>query len=1152
MERPDKQAWVAKEHGEKAFCVHENIVNFNKTFERRLSNAMVLRIKIIKIPLAILSLSIIFLSVGCDGFGPEMHFRLLSSDKTGIHFNNALEESYIMNIVTYPDFYSGGGVSVGDIDNDGLPDVFFTGNQVPPKLYRNLGNMKFEDITTDAGLGRLPKGWYTGTSMADVNADGFLDIYVCRSGMEAPEDRANLLLINNGDGTFAERARDYGLANQGFGVNAYFLDYDKDGDLDVYVANQTSARLNSSQASKLRNISDPFSGDKLYENTGEKFVDVTKESGLYSSQIGFAHGISVGDINDDGWEDIFVSNDFFEYDYLYLNNGDKTFTESIKKATKHISFFSMGNDMADFNNDGLLDIVVLDMVAEDNRRLYMNTGGHDQQRFDRIVQNGLHYQYMFNVLHMNNGNETFSEIGMLAGISRTDWSWAPLFADFDNDGFKDLFVSNGLRKDIRNIDWGYFYRNLTQFSDLNSIEDSQWDKLLSTMPSEKIVNYMFRNNGDLTFSKVMDEWGLDEKSFSNGAAYADLDRDGDLDLIINNVDDEAFIWENKIENSNYIQFSFEGPEMNPMALGAKVRIFHGGKVQYQQHYMARGYRSSVDPLMHFGLGEDTLVSRVEVTWPDGRVSVYKNIKSNRLITLDYSRTGKEKSINKKSESIACFEDVTEQYGLNVSHRENGMLDFMMEPMLPYKISSLGPALAVADVNGDGLDDFYLGGSIGFEGQLFIQTGSGGFIASSKDEFYRDRVFEDTGAAFFDIDGDGDQDLYVVSGSNENTMREEHLLDRLYINDGNGNFIRDEHRIPVFYGSGSVARPADFDSDGDIDLFIGGRMILGKYPLPADSYLFLNEGGKLVNATKHKASGFKNLGLVTDAVWTDYDMDGDLDLAVVGEWIPVTFFKNDNGILKKVNNKSNGLEHSSGWWWRIEAVDIDHDGDDDYIVGNIGLNYKFRPSVKEPLELYIYDVYDNGNTDFIIGYHQEGKIYPTVVRAKILAQNRHLKANIPTNDIFAVSTLEEIYGKELLQKAINKKIYTLASGYIENLGNGNFRFIPFDNYAQISNINSIVVRDVDSDGYDDLILVGNLYPMEAETIRNDASIGVWMRGDGKGRFRSVPFPESGLYIDGDVRHLKIFRTKKEPLLLCAKNNESMQLVRIKGQNAAAGQ
>ncbi|MCK5371037.1 MAG: VCBS repeat-containing protein, partial [Cyclobacteriaceae bacterium] len=482
----------------------------------------------------IISVSVFWLLLivfsGCrNPFEKDKLFKLLKPDDTGIHFNNEVKESYEMNIISYPDFYSGGGVAIGDIDNDGLSDIFFTGNMVPSRLYKNKGNMVFEDITASAKLDRMDRGWYTGTSMVDLNADGYLDIYISKSGMEAPEDRANLLFINNQDGTFSERSKEYGLDNQGFGVNAVFFDYDKDGDLDVYVANQVSSRLNSSDAARLRNVFDDYAGDKLYENIENKFIDVTEKSGMYSSQVGFAHGVAVGDINDDGWEDLFVSNDFFEYDYLYINNGDKTFTESIKKATKHISNFSMGNDLADFNNDGLLDLMVLDMVAEDNRRLYANTGGMNEQRFNRSVQHGLHYQYMFNVLHLNNGNETFSEVGMLAGISRTDWSWAPILADFDNDGLKDLYVTNGIQKDIRNIDWGTSYRNLTQFvANFTEFEESQWDMLLNSMPFEPIQNYMFRNNGDLTFTKVMDDWGLDQKSYSNGVAYGDLDNDGDL------------------------------------------------------------------------------------------------------------------------------------------------------------------------------------------------------------------------------------------------------------------------------------------------------------------------------------------------------------------------------------------------------------------------------------------------------------------------------------------------------------------------------------------------------------------------------------------------------------------------------------------------
>ena len=1098
----------------------------------------------INLGLSALGILIIALS-GCHNSRQEDKlFALLSSKETGIDFSNTLEETHKMNIITYPDFYSGGGVAIGDIDNDGLSDILFTGNQVPCRLYKNKGKMVFEDITTGSRLDQMEKGWFTGATMIDLNTDGFLDIYICQSGMEAPEDRSNLLFINNRDGTFTEKAREYGLDNAGHGVNAVYLDYDKDGDLDVYVANQVSSRLNSSQTERLRSIIDPIEGDKLYENIGGRFIDVSEKCGIYSSLVGFAHGAAVGDINEDGWEDLFVSNDFFEYDYLYLNNGDKTFTESIKRSTRHISNFSMGNDLADYNNDGLLDLFVLDMVAEDNRRLYANTGGMDEMRFARSVQYGLHYQYMFNVLHMNNGNETFSEIGMLAGISRTDWSWAPLLADFDNDGFKDLYITNGIRKDIRNIDWGYSYRSLTQFvSDFTKFEPSQWDMLLSTLPYEPVVNYMFRNNGDLTFSKVMKEWGFDRKSYSNGVAYGDLDNDGDLDLVVNNVDAEAFVYENRKRDSNYLRFKFTGPAKNPMALGTKIRVYHGDQFQYQQHYTSRGYRSCMEPVMHFGLGKDSLVQKVEVVWPDGKFSMLTDLKSNQVIHLKHSEAvGAMPETMPETETF--FEDLTGTLRIQIRHRENEMNDFINEPMLPYKLSSLGPALAVSDVNGDGLDDFYLGGSFRYAGQLYIQNPNGKFQASQADLWNEDRLFEDTGAVFFDIDNDGDPDLYIVSGGIENTIENQGLRDRLYLNDGQGLFSKSKHLIPDLDNSGSVAEAADFDEDGDQDLFIGGRLIPGKYPFAADSYLLKNQNGKLENISDELAPELRQLGLVTDAVWSDYDGDADLDLLITGEWMPVTIFRNEGGRFHKVENENNGLEYTAGWWWSIDAHDLDNDGDEDYILGNMGLNYKFRASQEEPLELFIGDFDGNDRFDFVIGYHQDGKIYPTADKTKTVTQHPFLKRKIPSHDAYAVFTLIDIYGAELLEKAENRKIYRMESGYLENKGNGTFLFKAFDNYAQISTVNSSLIRDVDRDGNFDLILAGNLYNTEAETIRLDAGIGVWMKGDGKGNFKSTSFSKSGLYLEGDVRALRMVMAHDRPLLLAAKNNDLIQLIGFK--------
>ena len=1101
-------------------------------------------VKITKFPLLfqLVILSLLAGSCGKSSDSGKM-FRLLDPEDTGITFSNDLEETHDMNVIVYQDFYSGGGVSVGDIDNDGLSDIFFTGNQVPARLYKNLGDMKFEDITEQAGLGRMGRGWYTGTVMVDIDSDGDLDIYVSKSGMEAPDDRANLLFINDGTGKFTEQAKEFGIDHQGFAVNAAFFDYDRDGDLDMYLVNQGPIKLKSGTAEKLRNTPHEDAGDVLYENTGNKFVDVSRQSGIYSSVIGFAHGVAIGDVNNDGWDDIFVSNDFFEYDYLYINNHDKTFTEVIKKSMPHISYYSMGNDMADFNNDALLDIVSVDMIAEGNERLYENLGGMRAFKFDKAVEMGLHYQYMTNVLHMNNGNMTFSDIGGLAGIAKTDWSWAPVFADFDNDGWKDLYVTNGIRKDIRNIDWGDIYYNLlNQTQGENAFSEKQWDMLLNSMPFEPVTNYMFRNNGDLTFSKVMDEWGMDYTSWSNGMAYGDLDNDGDLDIVVNNIDQPAFVYENKQESKHFLRLRFHGPEANPMALGTKVWIFHGKMTQFQQHYLVRGYRSSMEPVMHFGLGQDSVVTEVRVMWPDGKSSIFHDLKADRVMDINYAEAKPDIPVHEKK-AVFWFYDVTDSLNVAIRHEENDMDDFRREFLLPYKLSALGPAFAMADIDGNGLEDIFLGGSFRRAAQLFLQISPLHFESVQKELWQEDRMYEDTGAVFFDADGDGDMDLYVVSGGNENTMENGLMDDRLYLNDGHGKLMKSHDMLMQVGVSGAVVRPFDFDGDGDFDLFVGGRQTPGKYPLPADSYLLENQDGKFVDITESIAPGLRGLGMVTDAVWSDFDMDGDIDLIIVGEWMPVTIFQNNDGKLIEEANQNNGLEHSSGWWWSIVSDDFDGDGDPDYIVGNMGKNYKFKIDEQHPLELFARDFDDNKSLDLVFGYHQDGKLYPVNDRYKTIRQNPELKDKLPDSHSFARATLNEIYGEEELEKSLCHTIYTLSTSYIENLGDGRFRITPLDNYAQISSIQAIVVMDVDGDDNKDIILAGNLHTIERETVRNDAGIGLWMKGDGKGHFTPMPWMKSGLYVPGEVRHMNIMKIGGNSFLMCAKNNDALQLIRI---------
>lgn len=1075
--------------------------------------------------------------------------RLKNPDETGIDFSNDLAESHEMNIIIYQDFYSGGGVSIGDINNDSLPDLFFTGNMVPCRLYLNQGKFLFKDITSSAGLSNMGKGWYTGTTMADVNNDGYLDIYISKSGMFEPDDRRNLLFINNGDGTFTEKAYQYGLDQPGYSVNATFFDYDNDGDLDMFLVNQGPEKFQREDIQKLRNENSLYCGDKLFENRDGKFIDVTDDAGIISSVIGFGHGVSIGDVNEDGWQDIFVSNDFFEHDYLYLNNGDKTFTEALKKSFKHISNFSMGNDMADFNNDGLLDIMVLDMVAEGNRRLKANLGGSNYFKFNNYVKMGFYYQYMYNVLHMNNGNTTFSDIGMLAGISYTDWSWGPLFADFDNDGLKDLFIANGIRKDIRNIDWGKQYYKLMRLTHGRmEFKPSEWDMLLSTLPSEKVDNYMFRNRGDLTFEKVMDKWGLETPSFSNGSAYGDLDGDGDLDLVVNNIDDKAFVYENTFSNDtsrHYLQFKFKGPPDNPFAIGTEVHVYTGDSLQYQQLYLTHGYRSSIEPLLHFGLGKNKSVDSVLISWPDSKVTRLYNVLADRLLKIDYSAA--EKTVfHHPVKSPGYFAEATSKLDLKCKHEENEYNDFLREPMLPHKMSTFGPGLAVADVNGDGLEDFYIGGAFRHRGHLFIQDEHGKFQDSDSAFWMGQRLHEDMGALFLDVDQDGDMDLYVVSGGNEFNEGSASLQDRLYFNDGRGHFIEMEDALPVIRTSGSVVLASDFDNDGDPDLFIGGRQVPGRYPLPADSYLLRNDGGKFTDVTGEKAPDLKKLGMVTAAVWTDYDSDGDQDLIVTGEWMPVTIFTNNSGTFKKESNTENGLRYSAGWWWCISAHDLDGDGDEDLVAGNLGLNYRYKASIDEPFQIYSADFDANGKRDIVLAYYNDNHtLYPLRNRHYTVTQIPSLAERFPTDDQFAVATLEDVYGKKALDSALHYNAYTFASCYIENKGDGKFKMKPFPNLAQISNQNAIIFNDVDRDGHDDIIMAGNLYASEVHTIRNDAGIGNWIKCDGHGNFRAVPYRISGLYIDGDVKDLKLIHVSGKEFLLAAKNNDYLQAVEIKG-------
>ena len=1083
-------------------------------------------------------------------------FSKLSPDESGITFTNYMKEDSVINYFTYPYIYMGGGVAVGDVNNDGLQDVYFTGNMVENQLYLNKGNLKFEDITGKAKVGGDDR-WVTGVTMADVNADGWLDIYVSVSGKFA--STKNLLYINdgvteNGIPSFTEQAEDSGIADEGHSTQGTFFDYDRDGDLDLYVANYpyTSFKtINFAYKFKM-DKKEPEHSDKLYRNNGDgTFEDVTKEAGLLN--FGLSLNATVADFNDDGWEDIYVSNDFASPDHFYFNNGDGTFSEKIKETTQHTAFFGMGTDAGDFNNDGLLDIVQMDMTPEDNRRNKANMASMNPAGFYEIVSLGMHYQYMQNTLQLNNGITAdglphFSDIARMTGTSSTDWSWAGLFADLDNDGWKDIFITNGTRKDINNKD----YFSKIDKADPKTRETFDFLKLSKNIPAEKVDNYAFRNNGDLTFNNVIEDWGLSHKGFSNGAAYADLDNDGDLDVIINNIDESSIIFQNKTTDmklGNYLRFKLRGSEKNPLGLGTKILIKNKGGVQFQHHTLTRGFQSSVEPVIHFGVASEESVEEVIVNWIDGKTQILKNVRANQVIEVDY-RDADASDIDQpvKTEKELLFADASKELGIDFLHQENIYYnDFQHEVLLPHVYSQSGPALAVGDVNGDKLEDFYVGGAFKSVGALHLQNPDGTFTVSQAPAWRDDHDHEDIGSTLFDADGDGDLDLYVVSGGNEFKEGYKQLQDRLYINDGKGNFHKASHALPEMLTSGSKVKAADYDNDGDQDLFVGGRIVPKSYPLPAKSYILRNEGlengtVRFKDVTADIAPDLLEAGLVTDAVWVDFDQDDNLDLVVTGEWMPVTFLKNTGkGFANKTEDY--GLEKFTGWWYSIAAEDFDRDGDMDFVAGNLGLNYKYQASEEETFDVYANDYDKNGRLDIVLGYYNNGIQYPVRGRQCSAQQIPNIQVKYQDYNSFAEASLIDVYSSQDLEASLHYQARTFASSYIENKGNGSFEFRQLPNSTQISCINGIIAEDFNQDGHLDILVAGNLYGAEVETTRNDASYGKFMAGDGKGNFRAIPFSKSGFYLKHNTKGLARIQTTRGTVILAANNNDYLKAIKV---------
>lgn len=1105
---------------------------------------------------------VVLLSGSC-GNRNEMGFRRIPSSESGIHFRNVLTESAEFNIFNYLYFFNGGGVAVGDVNGDGLLDVFFTSNQEPDKLYLNEGNFRFKDVTEPAGAEGF-KGWATGVTMADVNNDGKLDIYVSYLGDYLIYKGKNQLLINEGNDAngvprFTDRAVEYGLDLVGFSTQAAFFDYDRDGDLDMFMLNHSVHGNGTYGKSTLRYNEHALAGDRLLRNDNGRFVDVTRGSGIYNSVLGYGLGVAVSDVDLDGWPDIYVGNDFHENDYLYINQRNGTFKEVLEQQMNHTSRYTMGVDLADFNNDAFPDVVAMDMLPEDPKILKSAQAEDGYDVYNFKINFGYNHQFARNTLQLNNHNGTFSEIALMAGVYATDWSWATFFADFDLDGNKDLYVANGIYKRSNDLDYINFISADSVQRMISGEELGEKElKYTEKMPKLKINNYLFINNGDSTFSDRSADWGFNTPSYSQGAAYADLDNDGDLDLVVNNLEDEAFVYENltltkekkNAQDNHYLQVSLKGKPGNLFGIGARVLLYNDGKMQMQECMPTRGYQSSVDYRLTFGLGANTQADSLTVVWNDGTFERLKNVKADRQMMLDQENAGGDFDFSVFHKTAPFFIKATDELSINYHHKENSFVEFNREALIPHMMSAEGPGAAVADVNGDGREDLFAGGAKWKEGHLYLQTAEGKFQELKQPEIARDSVHEDTAAEFFDADGDGDQDLVVVSGGNEFARKSPNRQPRLYLNDGKGNFTRSSGMAEIFL-NGACVSIADLDADGDLDMFLGARSIPWQYGVKPDSYILLNDGkGNFTDATETVAPALKKFGFVKNATWADLNNDQAQDLVIAAEWSPITVLINNKGRLAPLPEGS-GLEKTNGWWNVIRAVDFDNDGDLDLVAGNLGLNSKLKTSAEAPVRMYAADMDRNDSIDQILTYVFKGKEYPFATRDEMTKQMPSLKKKYLSYSKYASATLHDIFTDEQLSQAEQYAAYTFQSSLVENLGNGKFSVRPLPKAAQLSTVNAILTGDFDSDGNTDLLLAGNFYPINIQMGRNDASYGLLMKGNGHGHFTALPAVQSGFSVKGEVRSFREIVVGKSPYCLAIRNNNTIEAFRIGDRYSVTG-